>query len=261
MVVGLQRFRDHFRAHTGAFVLIGGAACDAWMTANALTFRRTKDLDIVLVADAVDATFAERFKAFVDEGGYEVRQRQESGKREFFRFYKPKGDDYPFMLELFSRAPAGLDVWPGQQIVPVPVEESVASLSAILMDEGYYGLVLATRYVDDGIPMVAAAGLVPLKAKAWLDLQARNGAGQHVDEDDIKKHRNDVFRLALTLTGEPVEIAEGIRADLAAFLAAFPDGTADWPSIASALQATTRSKTQPPLEDLRQAITTYFRLD
>lgn len=99
MVVGLQRFRDHFRAHTVAFVLIGGAACDAWMTANALTFRRTKDLDIVLVADAVDAAFAERFRAFVDEGGYEVRQRQESGKREFFRFYKPKGDDYPFMLE------------------------------------------------------------------------------------------------------------------------------------------------------------------
>ena len=104
MVVGLQRFRDHFRAHTGAFVLIGGAACDAWMTANALAFRRTKDLDIVLVADAVDAAFAQRFKAFVDAGGYEVRQRQETGKREFFRFYKPKGDDYPFMLELFSRA-------------------------------------------------------------------------------------------------------------------------------------------------------------
>lgn len=246
-------------APTGAFVLIGGAACDAWMTANALTFRRTKDLDIVLVADAVDAAFAECFKAFVDEGGYEVRQWQESGKREFFRFYKPKGDDYPFMLELFSRAPAGLDVWLGQQIVPV--EETVASLSAILMDEGYYGLVLATRYVDDDIPMVSATGLIPLKAKAWLDLKARKGAGQHVDEGDIKKHRNDVFRLALTLPGEPVAIGDGIRADLAAFLAAFPDGTADWLSIASALQATTRSKTQPPLEDLRQAITTYFRLD
>ncbi len=134
MVVGLQRFRDHFRAHGEAFVLIGGAACDAWMTANALAFRRTKDLDIVLVADAVDAVFAERFKTFVEEGGYEVRQRQETGKREFFRFYKPKGDDYPFMLELFSRAPAGLDVWPGQQIVPVPVDETVASSSAAPYD-------------------------------------------------------------------------------------------------------------------------------
>lgn len=261
MVVGLQRFRDHFRAHSEAFVLIGGAACDAWMTANALAFRRTKDLDIVLVADAVDAVFAERFKTFVDEGGYEVRQRQETGKREFFRFYKPKGDDYPFMLELFSRAPAGLDVWPGQQIVPVPVDESVASLSAILMDEGYYGLVLQTRYVDDGIPMVAVAGLIPLKAKAWLDLQARRGAGQHVDEDDLKKHRNDIFRLALTLTGEPVEIAQAIRTDLAAFLAAFPDGTADWPSIANALQATMGARTRLSLPDLRQAIAVHFRLE
>ncbi len=136
-----------------------------------------------------------------------------------------------------------------------------ASLSAILMDEGYYGLVLQTRYVDDGIPMVAVEGLIPLKAKAWLDLQARRGAGQHVDEDDIKKHRNDVFRLALTLTGEPVEIAQAIRTDLAAFLAAFPDGTADWPSIASALQATMGAKTRLSLPDLRQAIAVYFRLE
>ncbi len=261
MVVGLQRFRDHFHAHSGAFVLIGGAACDAWMTANALTFRRTKDLDIVLVADAVDAAFADRFKAFVEEGGYEVRQRQGTGKREFFRFYKPKGDDYPFMLELFSRAPAGLDVWPGQQVVPVPAEEPVASLSTILMDEGYYRLVLQTRYVDDGIPMVTVAGLIPLKAKAWLDLQARRDAGQHVDDDDIKKRRNDIFRLALTLTEEPVEIAQAIRTDLTTFLAAFPDGAAEWPSIASALHVTMGARPKLSLPDLRQAIAAYFRLD
>ncbi len=45
MVVGLQRFREHFRGFENAFVLIGGAACEAWMSANALTFRKTKDLD------------------------------------------------------------------------------------------------------------------------------------------------------------------------------------------------------------------------
>ena len=37
------------------------------------------------------------------------------------------------------------------------------------------------------------------KAKAWLDLNDKKNAGVHVDSRDIKKHRNDVLRIALDL--------------------------------------------------------------
>ena len=261
MVVGLQRFREHFRGFDNAFVLIGGAACDVWMTRNALAFRKTKDLDIVLVVEAVDLRFVERFRQFVEAADYEERVRQQTGRREYFRFVKPKTADYPFMLELFSRAPADLELALGQKIVPVAVDAAFVSLSAILMDEDYYELVVATRYEADGVPMVGVDGLVPLKARAWLDLRERSDAGEKIDEDDIKKHRNDVFRLALTLTDDGGKaLAANIRSDLERFLDAFPDKAEDWPSIASALHATMGAKTRLSLADLRRAIASYFRL-
>ncbi len=54
MVVGLERFRDHFRGLETSCALIGGAACDAWMARSGLPFRATKDLDIVLVIEALE---------------------------------------------------------------------------------------------------------------------------------------------------------------------------------------------------------------
>mgnify|MGYP000876254676 CR=1 FL=1 len=40
-----------------------------------------------------------------------------------------------------------------------------------------------------------AAYLIPFKAKAWIDLTDRKAAGEQVDSKNIKKHKNDVFRL------------------------------------------------------------------
>lgn len=259
MVVGIERFREQFRGFERAFVLIGGAACEAWMSSNALPFRRTKDLDIVLVVEALDRAFAARFREFVEAGRYEVRQRPDTGRREFYRFLRPKEPDYPYMLELFSRAPSSIELFAGQTVTPVPVDEAVASLSAILMEEEYYELVLASRYDADGIPMVGATGLIPLKARAWLDMQRRQADGGAVDDDDINKHRNDVFRLALTLPGNPgPEVAEAIRADLRKFLESFPAGAEDWTAIVQALKGSV-GKLPAPAELVR-TIRTFFGL-
>ena len=70
MVVGLERFRDHFRGLEGSYVLIGGTACDAWMARSGLKFRATRDLDIVLVIEALEPDFVARFKKFVSTGRY-----------------------------------------------------------------------------------------------------------------------------------------------------------------------------------------------
>ena len=42
--------------------------------------------------------------------------------------------------------------------------------------------------------------LIPFKAKVWLDLKERKLNGDQVDSKNIKKHKNDVFRLALLIT-------------------------------------------------------------
>ncbi len=194
MVKGLEVFREHFRNYADRYVLIGGAACDIAMTAAGLAFRATKDLDIVLYVEALDAEFVRAFWEFVRAGGYEIQEKSTGGKQ-FYRFQKPSNANYPFMLELFSRRPDVLQVADGSHLTPLPVEEDASSLSAILLDDAYYDFIRAGRQELDGIPMVRPAQLIALKARAWLDLTERENRGEKIDSKTIKKHKNDVFRL------------------------------------------------------------------
>ena len=114
MVKGLDIFRMHFRDYADRYVLIGGTACDIAMTGSGLLFRSTKDLDIVLCVEALDAAFVQAFWAFVRAGGYQVQERS-SGQKQFYRFQKPMTEDYPFMLELFSRQPDVLQIVEGSR--------------------------------------------------------------------------------------------------------------------------------------------------
>ena len=194
MVKGLEIFREHFRNYADRYVLIGGAACDIAMTAAGLAFRATKDLDIVLYVEALEAAFVQAFWEFVRAGGYEVQEKS-TGEKQFYRFQKPANQDYPFMLELFSRQPDALQVADGSHLTPLPIEEDTSSLSAILLDNDYYDFIRAGRQEVHGVPMVGAAQLIALKARAWLDLTERDKRGEKIDSKTIKKHKNDVFRL------------------------------------------------------------------
>lgn len=52
----------------------------------------------------------------------------------------------------------------------------------------------------DEVPVLNITCLIPFKAKAYLDLKDRKLNGEHVDSKDIRKHKNDVFRLAQLIT-------------------------------------------------------------
>lgn len=201
MVTGVDRFRAHFAGHEHQYVLIGGAACELIMDQVGLEFRATKDLDIVLIVEALDSAFAERFWEFVEDGGYEIRERSE-GDKILYRFQKPTADDFPAMLELFSRAPEGLTLADDAHLTPLPFDETVASLSAILLDEDYYAFLKAMVRDADGIPVLDEAAIIPFKARAWLDLSRQRHTGGSVDEKNIRKHRNDVARLLQVLSPE-----------------------------------------------------------
>ena len=81
----------------------------------------------------------------------------------------------------------------------------------------------------DGLPWIGAEQLIPLKGHAWLDLVARRAAGEEVDTRNIRKHGNDVIRLAQLLAPDVhVLIAPRIAADLDRFLTNLAqDGTYD----------------------------------
>ena len=57
MVKGLPKFEEYFSKYSDNYILIGGAACDIHIEDEGLTFRATKDLDIVLIVEAVTPKF------------------------------------------------------------------------------------------------------------------------------------------------------------------------------------------------------------
>lgn len=144
MVRGLDIFRQHFAGFADRYVLIGGVAAALAMNEADLPFRATKDLDLVLIVEALDASFGEHFWRFIEAGGYEIRQKSD-GQPQFYRFQKPTNPSYPVMLELFSRAPDGLQLHAQAHLTPIPLDEAVSSLSAILLDDKYYEFIVAGR--------------------------------------------------------------------------------------------------------------------
>jgi hypothetical protein len=236
MVKGLQRLKDHFRNDHGSFVVIGGVACEVWMTSKSLPFRATKDVDMVLVLEALNAGFVRKFWAFINAGKYQLKQKSEK-RREYYRFSKPSADDYPEIVELFSRRLDSVKLDAGQTITPIPMGEDISSLSAILMEDDYYSLLASTRIIIDDLPVISADGLIPLKAKAWLDLKERKAKGETIDEDDIRKHMKDVFKLAATLTGVAFTLQKSVKDDLQKFVDCFPKDSDDWDAIMASLKA------------------------
>jgi hypothetical protein len=73
----------------------------------------------------------------------------------------------------------------------------------------------------EGLPVLGEAAVIPFKARAYLDLTARKAEGEAIDSQNIRKHRNDVFRiLQLLPEGEVQPLPDAIHADMSAFLEA-----------------------------------------
>ena len=82
---------------------------------------------------------------------------------------------------------------------PIHISEDVISLSAILLDDEYYRLLKTNVKVIDEISVLDLEHIILFKMKAWLDLSNRKASGEKIDNRDIKKHKNDVFRLAANI--------------------------------------------------------------
>lgn len=260
MIRGLDLFREHFADHKDTFVLIGGVACHEWLAAQGLAFRATKDVDMVLIVEALDAAFVKRFWEFIEAGKYKGRHKSEDG-RELYRFDEPEDEKYPTMIEIFSRKPANIDLAEGQYIVPIKLDQDSASMSAILLSDDYYALVRQQHNEEKNLPFANPAALIPLKARAWLDLMKRAVQGETGKGKEIAKHRTDVFRIAATLPGEAGPTIPGtVQEDLRKFLSAFPAKNKEaWQAIGDGLKTTFGSRKLKP-ESLIEAIRVYFKL-
>ena len=120
------------------------------------------------------------------------------------------------MIELFSRPQNHVKLQPDTHLMPLHIDDEVSSLSAILLNNDYYRFLLDGRTEKEGISILDAEHIIPLKMKAWLDLRSKKRQGIHVDSRDLRKHRLDVFRLYPLIRGEqkicaPASVIEDIQ--------------------------------------------------
>ena len=80
----------------------------------------------------------------------------------------------------------------------------------------------------EGLVILKPIFIIPFKAKAWLDLTDKRNRGMNVDEKDIRKHKNDIARLAMVLDGnDSILLPEEVRKDLDVFLSQYEREPAD----------------------------------
>lgn len=192
---GLDKFKEYFAGLENQYVLIGGTACSLLFDEVGSEFRATKDIDMVLIVESLTKEFAQKLFQFVSDGGYEHKNKS-TGLPQFYRFSKPINKSFPALIELFSRNGSDVILKEDNGLTPLHIDDEVSSLSAILLNEAYYEVLKSGLKNVDGISVLKEELLVVFKIKAWLDLTSRKTAGETIDSNDIKKHKNDIFRLA-----------------------------------------------------------------
>lgn len=146
-------------------------------------------------------------------------QQQSSKNPTFYRFSKPTNPAYPKMIELFSRPQNNVVLQPDTHLMPLHIDDEVSSLSAIMLDDDYYRFLLDGQTVADDISVLDVEHIIPLKMKAWLDLNSKKEEGLEVNSKDVKKHCLDVFRLFQLVRGnQKVYVPKSVGADISNYI-------------------------------------------
>ncbi len=208
MVIGIEKFKEAFRDFTDNYVIIGGTACTFVLRDTDMRPRATDDIDMILIVEKMTPEFGVAFWNFIKEGNYRNGKRKRGEDKaptyEMYRFKNPK-EGYPVKIELLSRHFNLLGEPSGFHLEPIPFEDKISSLSAIMMDDDYYELTIQNSFVEDGLRIASPIALICLKVKAYLNLTADKANGKQINTKDINKHKIDVLKLIATASvPEPV---------------------------------------------------------
>ena len=236
MVRGIEKFQSFFKEVSDSFVVLGGAACQEWFAQAHYPFRSTKNIDIFLVPGPENKSFSQKFWDYLLAANYSIRELC-GKKKTLFRFSRTENIDYPEKIELLSHPDIDLQPPPELGVTLMQFDKDIPNLSAVLLQEDYYQLALKCReQTSHGLPLISPGALLLLKIKAFLDLETARGQGKLIWRSEIKKHRNDVFRLVFLLDEQfELQLPKTIQEDLNSFLIQFSEKNPAWQGIRRAL--------------------------
>jgi hypothetical protein len=258
-MVGIDKIREYLGGFNANYVIIGGTAYNLNLKDADLQGRATKDIDMIVVCEAISPEYVRQFWAFVKAGGYKVcRINTDDGtKRSYYRFIEPTDSSFPAYIELFSRIPDGILLPDDAHLVHINMdEEYLSSFSAILMDDAYYHYAIAHSREIEGIQVLDKDALIVLKAKAYLNNKKRREQGEEIHQGDIDKHKKNIYGISYLFSGEErYDVPDSVKADLNDFLNALSSDPVSTKAIAK-----TMGVSEVLMQDFVQQIKNVFQL-
>ena len=221
IVAGIERFEEVFTKYADSFIVIGGSACRAVLPNGPIQPRRTRDIDMVLVLESIDAEFIGAFWGFIKDGGYKCASRKnEDGSLKYVFYSFVEGEEgYPEKIEILSRQADEIGTPIDYHIEYLETGEDYSHLSAIILDQDYYEYLISNFVITNGIRYASEVSLICLKSLAYLNLIEDKNNGKKVNSDDIKKHRRDVMMAVASLKPyERYEVPQKIMESINKFI-------------------------------------------
>ncbi|SNL91577.1 Uncharacterised protein [Streptococcus pneumoniae] len=151
-------FQETFADFQNYYVLIGGTATSIVLDSQGFKSRTTKDYDMVIIDEVKNKEFYTTLNHFLELGEYQGSQKDE--KAQLFRF-TTTNPEFPSMIELFSILPEYSLKKDGREI-PLHFDQD-ASLSALLLDEDYYNILVHEKETIQGYSVLSNCGLYSSK--------------------------------------------------------------------------------------------------
>ena len=112
--------------------------------------------------------------------------------------------------------------------MPISVDDDLSSLSAILIIDEYYNYMIEHSQFENGLLRANIEALICLKVIAFLEIKERIDNGSKEDSKQLKKHKADIFRLAVMLSPDaefilPAVIQNNVNQFMEAILNEIPD--------------------------------------
>lgn len=191
---GLNHFQDYCKDLDDHYVVVGGFATLMLLDSELENHgKATFDIDLVLLTtNSMEMT--QRIKEYVKEGEYKI-QIGSKEQYQYYRFIEPQKKNFAKEIELFASNENSLGLEDGQRVIPIDPGVGLYSLSAIMLDLEYFEMIKNNVEKKHRAPCTNVQATIMLKMSAFYDLKKR-------DDSKWKKHRRDILKLALLLTGE-----------------------------------------------------------
>lgn len=209
---GLSHFQEYCKDFDEHYVVVGGFATVMLLDEELGEGhgKATFDIDLVLLTNN-SLELSQRIKQYITDGKYDI-QVGEKDQYKYYRFNNPKEENFAKEIELFASNENKLKLDEGQRILPIDPKEGLYSLSAIMLDPEYFEMIKSNINRSGAAPCTNTQATIMLKMSAFYDLRKR-------EDKKWKKHRRDILKLSLLLTGEEeIKLTGRMKEDFNSFI-------------------------------------------